>query len=380
MLKSSLIEILRTFSKQELMKFEDFLRSPYFNKKEKVLKLFLEIKKYLSVSNKENIKREFVWGKMFPPVPYNYGIMKNLIYDLNKLAVKFIELENYSLKKTEGDLNILEQFQSRGLYDFFEKKVIESRSDLQKMNNEQEFHYLSYLVGLKEAELRSLKHNIKDLKNIDFDSLNRNLTLYFYIKFFHTNYNRYQIAYMYNIPVMDNNITRVIQSYDEYEFRNYISDTHYLSFKTVYDPLNEDNYFRLSDLYYENFSRYSLKDKYDFTCALINFCKNNSNTGKLYFVNEAYQYTKIIADHDLFAVIDSKYIDRYMFRNTVIAACTAGEFGWCEEFIEKYKHKLQEEIREQSVNFAYTHLNFKSRNFESAIDISFEVRLYGGNG
>ena len=46
MLKSSLLEILRTFSKQELIKFEDFVRSPYFNKKENFVKLFLEIKKY----------------------------------------------------------------------------------------------------------------------------------------------------------------------------------------------------------------------------------------------------------------------------------------------------------------------------------------------
>ncbi len=37
MLKSSLLEILRTFSKQELMKFEDFVRSHYFSKNENVL-------------------------------------------------------------------------------------------------------------------------------------------------------------------------------------------------------------------------------------------------------------------------------------------------------------------------------------------------------
>jgi hypothetical protein len=90
MLKSSLLEILRTFSKQELIKFEDFVSSPYFNKKENVLKLFLEVKKYSPDFMSENLEKEKVWSKLFPDTKYNYGIMKNLIFDLNKLAELFI--------------------------------------------------------------------------------------------------------------------------------------------------------------------------------------------------------------------------------------------------------------------------------------------------
>lgn len=349
------------------MKFEDFVRSPYYNKKENVLKLFLEIKKLVSGFSEEDMKRDIIWQKMFPSKQYNYGVMKNLIYDLNKLAVKFIELENYSHKKFDSDLNILEQFQSRGLFINFEKKVRESLSDLNELNHDQDLYLFNYLFEFKNTELQALKHNIKELKDLDFNSLNRSLCLFFYIKFFHTNYNRYQIAFMYNYPVEDDNVAKVIKSYEEYEFKDYYSETVYLAFKTVYDPFNEDNYFLLKKIYYENFNKYSLKDKYDFTCSLLNFCKNNAGRGKSFYVNEPYQYTKIMADSDLLSAIDSKYIDQYMFRNTVIAACTAGEFDWCEEFIEKYKPKLKEEIREHSVNFAYVHLNFKSKNYEAAL-------------
>ncbi len=44
--RSSLLEILRTLSKQELAKFEDFVKSPYFNKKENVVKLLLDLKSH----------------------------------------------------------------------------------------------------------------------------------------------------------------------------------------------------------------------------------------------------------------------------------------------------------------------------------------------
>ncbi|MEO8664048.1 MAG: hypothetical protein ABI462_01015 [Ignavibacteria bacterium] len=90
MLKSSLLEIIRTFSKEELKSFEDFVRSPYFNKKENVIKLFFEIKKYAPDLKDENLEKEKVWKVLFPDAGYNYGIMKNLIFDLNKLVEQFI--------------------------------------------------------------------------------------------------------------------------------------------------------------------------------------------------------------------------------------------------------------------------------------------------
>ena len=97
MLKSSLLEILRTFTKQELIKFEDFVRSPYFNKKENVLKLLLEIKKYSPDFADDNLGKETVWKKLFPDKEYNYGILKNLIFDLNQLADRFMIDQKFNI-------------------------------------------------------------------------------------------------------------------------------------------------------------------------------------------------------------------------------------------------------------------------------------------
>lgn len=44
MIKSTLLELLKTFNKEELKRFEDFLRSPYYNNNSNVIKLFNVIK------------------------------------------------------------------------------------------------------------------------------------------------------------------------------------------------------------------------------------------------------------------------------------------------------------------------------------------------
>ncbi|MBS1516876.1 MAG: hypothetical protein JSS91_02185 [Bacteroidetes bacterium] len=368
MLKSSLLEILRTFTKQELIKFGDFVRSPYFNKKENVTKLFLEIKKYAPEYSNEMLGKELIWGKLFPGNEYNYGIMKNIIFDLNKLAVSFLDLEIHSGKKFDPDLNIIEQYQLRGLSAFAEKKIKECKNELKKLNIDSDYYLYNYLFETKEIDHMPFKHDLKEFRSFEFNEFNKNLSLYFYTMFFEKNYNSYQLSFLYNKPINNKNIDVIIKSYEESEFRNFYSDIVFFAFKTVYDPYSEINYYKLKDLYYQNFDKLSKKNKYNFAAALSNFCKNNSNAGNLFFIKERYQYSKLFADHELFFFDNNKYIDRFIFMNIVISACTAGDFDWCEQFIKKYESKLKKDIKELSVNFAYIHLNFKSKKYNEAMN------------
>ena len=119
MLKSSLLEIRRTFTKPELVKFEDFVRSPYFNNKENVLKLFLEIKEYIPSFEDENLGKEAAWKKIFPDKAYNYGIMKNLIHDLTKLCELFITIEYTRSDKLRNNIDIVSAVQNNFTTGFF---------------------------------------------------------------------------------------------------------------------------------------------------------------------------------------------------------------------------------------------------------------------
>ncbi len=99
MKKSSAIEIISTFSKEDLDLFSDFLKSPYFNKIKNAVKLYTEIKRYAPGFDNENIDKEKLWKKIFPGKEYNYGTMKNLIHEFTRLAEKFVTNEIY--KKNE---------------------------------------------------------------------------------------------------------------------------------------------------------------------------------------------------------------------------------------------------------------------------------------
>ncbi|MBK7253139.1 MAG: hypothetical protein IPI04_04265 [Ignavibacteria bacterium] len=122
MLKSSLLEITRTFTKQELAKLEDFVRSPYFNKKENVTKLFLEIKKYAPSFTDANLEKGRGMEKLIPGKDYNYGILKNLIFDLYGLAETFAVDLKFRKDRLKYDEYVLDMFLERGLNKSFNNK------------------------------------------------------------------------------------------------------------------------------------------------------------------------------------------------------------------------------------------------------------------
>ena len=365
--KSSLLEIIRTFTPKEQIKFEDFVNSPYFNKNINVINLFAEIKKYAPEFINENLEKEIVWKKLFLDKKYNYGIMKNLIFDLNKLAIKFLGVENISLKTFEFDLNILDQYQTRALFNFYEKKIQECEKEFGGNEIDTDYYHNRFILGTKKISFLTIKHELKELSKLDFKSLNRDLSLYYFTMFFLKNYNSVQLSFLYNRDFKSTDIDKVIIAYENSEFRDYFSDTVYYIFMSIYEPYNEDNYKKLKKLYYENFDKFSRSNKYNFTIALMNFCKSNSNSGNLFFIKERYQYDKMLTEHDLLFIYNKDYLDRSVFITIVMSATSAGEFDWAEKFIEKYGSKLLSEVREFSVNFAYTNLYFKKKEFEKAL-------------
>lgn len=200
--KSSVTEMLRTFSKQELIKFEDFLRSPYFNRRENVLKLFLVIKKFAPDFNNENLEKEKIWKNSFPGTEYNYGIMKNLIHELTKLCESFITIEYSAKDKLKSNIDFLAALLiERGLTRIF----------------------------LSKAEILEKAYGNPDLKNEGYEMINYYTFLekLYYLKSFYNWHNnmKSQAAYELTCRLTDNFLYTAIISFYKY-YNNYISNNH----------------------------------------------------------------------------------------------------------------------------------------------------------
>lgn len=194
MLKSSLLEILRTFTKQELTKFEDFVRSPYFNKKENVLKLLLEIKKYSPDFADDNLGKETVWKKLFPDKEYNYGILKNLIFDLNQLADRFMIDQKFNIDDYKQTEYLLSSLLDRELNKIYKNK----------------YNSLS-----QKPDLRILNVNIQNISEY-IDHVNKMYYMkYFYHHQYDQNYNLEELHIIRDSSLITGFLIKLFGSYND---------------------------------------------------------------------------------------------------------------------------------------------------------------------
>ena len=266
MLKSSLLEIIRTFTKQELIKFEDFVRSPYFNKKENVVKLFLEIKKYSPELSDEDLEKEKVWDRLFPGQKYNYGIMKNLIFDLNKVAERFLHIQNYESKIFEQDINLLEKMNEKGLSRQYEKNLKSFRNETDKTTFDQNYFYYKYLAEVKEhAFLFSNNARIKDKNFCNPENMNEYLIAFFLVNFFIKNYDFLHESQFYDKPVDTSVLETVCNFFENTTLRkNEFVLIYYYTLKIIMDLNDVESFGRLKELMNKNF-----KWKYKVDCFEI---------------------------------------------------------------------------------------------------------------
>ncbi len=116
MIHSKSIDVLKTFSKEELKQFSDFVRSPLHNKNKNLIKLFEELKKYHPDYNVENEK---LFERVYSGKVYNHDSMKKLTSELLGLAEEYLRFTGLKKENFENEFFFLKVLEYRRLDSLF---------------------------------------------------------------------------------------------------------------------------------------------------------------------------------------------------------------------------------------------------------------------
>lgn len=389
MLKSSLLEILRTFSKPELSKFEDFVRSPYFNKKENVLKLFLEIRKYAPLFENDNLEKERTWVKLFPGKSYNYGIMKNLIHDLGKLCESFLSEEVYRKNEMQSTLDFLSSIRSRKILNVFINKIESAEKTFLKNFKTVKYDFLAdYYDGMRDLyhlKVGFLQANEQFKKKDELVRSPENLVFGFLLKCFETfhnvilnslNYNspvKSNITYLFLKELEDNSILKNILDYTkEHSPENYpVLNCYYCMYKalSVNDSLEYFNEFKnnLS----QNSGLFSDKELRELYNGLLTSFGNRKITTNN-FQQEYFSILQIGFKNKIIQMPDGT-IEPGAF-TSIVNVSAANDIKFTEDFINNYKDKIPQEFRENIYFYSMAVLNYRKKNFERSLEYIVKVQ------
>jgi len=380
MLKSSLLEILRTFSKQELIKFEDFVRSPYFNKKENVTKLFLYVKKYAPDFTDDKLSKEYAWINLFQGEEYNYGIMKNVIFDLNKLVEKYVILKKFEENKLTETRYLLEYLGEKNLTKLFFSKY----DNMEKTFNRFSIGLNQY-YGLK-LDLMILKSNI--LVNTKLSHTTNNISsLYLTVNFLINAFKVYQNLVVanngLNINFDNNPVAYLLRQISKESFEdilentNKVSETDYLYLKIYYKmycmfhDTGGESYLYFKNLLFNNLEALSPKEQRD-----LHFCLISGNVLVVNpEINTSLEKLSVFDSMISLNIITESHgsMSEHIFIRYVSLAFHELDIERINKFAEKYIVKLAEDIRDNTQKYVKSLNLFIENKYEDSLNVITQI-------
>lgn len=397
MLKHSFIEILKTFSNEDLVKFRDFVSSPYHNKISNIVKLFDQLKKYSPEFNDKNLSDESIWEKLFPGKDYHYGNMKNLLHEFSKLCEKYIRLEYYEESELHRDFELLDSLAERNITKLYLKKF----SSFKKKYTSDYLGQLNVNITNK-CNVMAGAHLVNG--NVNFNSnpnyINDDFTLaceysvYSFILFAFSAYNDYKAlkikdwfsdVSIINILIHnlgDSGIRNILNYYKDNSKLDYdILNTYYLMYQSLLDDSNVEKYRKFKNSVTSTAFKFSFMDLRNLYISLLNIAPKITSPDFQY-VDEQHEIHDLMIRDRVFAVFNGQVSELFFIKYVVQSQndCSSEKLN---KFISAFTKKLPFEKQEYCHNFAMACVNFINSDFRKSIEyISkvnggyFDIKIY----
>lgn len=376
MKNSKLIQLLKTFSGEEINDFEKFLKSPLSNSRNYVIKFFQELKKHYPEFKENNIDKKEIFLKIYKDKEYNDSTVRSIVSSLITDAEHYLSYANFRSNKAIADYHLLSELSSRGLHNYLDVKAKPVMKRL-KENKQFDFHDIiyDYLNSLKVVEHYFIKERFEDAIEL-VNLMNNNLLALF------TANTSTVIQYNY-----------IIRSFFPYATANYLENIFFpnLNYEGIISSLGNDNSYK-AEFIKLNFYIYALLVKNnshesyekvkeiwlnsrDFLTVpsrkavfdvLGNFCLLQSREKNTKYIREFFELSKVMLRDNLF-LIRSNVMHINTFRQITLHSFALNEIEWCEEFVREYSKYLAEEEKEMLVDLAMAEISLRKKNFQNAL-------------
>lgn len=378
MLNSALIEIIKSFSKDDLKKFHDFVNSPYHNKQTPVIKLYEHIRRHAPSFTSTKLIRNNLWKLVFPGKEFNYGVMKNLIYDLTKLVEDFIAISDNKKNDLRNNLSVMKFLNEHNKSRLLEKYIDKAEKKInQSENPDAEFYRLRFEIErMKNLAVYSKLSDDHKLKSgSEFENGNMFLAesslislLEHYVMM--NNINKIHKLGI-SMPLMDEmmNFLKNNSAYLENFFINI-----YYRILLLDREQKEEYYFMLKKILTGLNDSHSTSLKYAIWVNIYNYIAFRFHSGEINLLKELFELNKLSLEKKIYGEQGEEHFFMTAFTTYLNIALSLKEFEWSEDFVKKYFKKLNKEAQEDIYNYSFAHINSHKENYSGANEYLSKVK------
>ncbi len=360
-MQHKLFSLLSALTKREFNRFGDFIVSPYFNRLQKVISLYDEIRKFYPSFSSRALSSEKLFIRIFPGLKFNDMKMRVLYSQMFTLAEKFLAAERYFADAAALQLDTASEHRLSGNHRLHESSLNRLESALTSVTKKDAEYYenLSRFLFEKNhlgSQFAGNRDFILEADTITAAHIIKTLWIYSTI---------YNIKGSLNIETDESVINSVEKLAQLPKFSSIPAvKLNYLLYRCV-RYMEEDSFFGYIDALNEYPDVCSTAELYQAHVILLNFCVLKIRAGKTGFRKTKFDLYRNMISRELWSY--EKYIPYAIFNNIVTSAIENEQQKFGFEFLEQYTSKLEPEFKDSISNFCYAKLYYSLGELDTAL-------------
>lgn len=357
MIARKLVWALAKLDKKSLLRFEEFVASPYFNVNVDLRRFYAILLHSLLKKQKDKwASDEDIWQGLYPDTPLDKRRLNLLYFNLGKL------LDDYL---SQREFDEMQYMQKKVLLDGLLKfKLFKIHQESKKEFHNQLIENKDYSSQYAVFQYHLEKSNIKSpFRNEILNWLNS----YYILEKLQTYISLLSWKKMYKLDV---EIFFMEYIFEKIQTVNYIQFPSIQVYSKITDMLldekNEGHYFELKFLMQKFIKELPVEMQRDVFTTAISYCITKGNQSNSKFDRESFELFKESVERDI--IQEKNEISVPVFRNIAFIAVKVGEFLWAEKFIEDKKNLVNQKFRDNAVNFSLARLEVNRQNYNKVLE------------
>lgn len=369
---SRLFELLRTFTPVELTAFAKYLRSPFFNHREDIVRLFgyfFEKKeaKRISVFDKKR-----VFDRVFPNEDFDEKKLSYTLFFLHQAAQNFlVSKDAASGDEVDFYLHLTKKLRMRGLEQQSKTALQKAEAALSSQPYRNiEYHQKAHLFHLERYELdarqqRAAAHSFQEMageSDLHFmaGKLRQGCMAHSYKTISEANY---------HLDLLDEVLALVQKK--QLQTRPAVG-LYYFAYRALTEVDSQPWYAQLREAMRAHFQHFPKEEMRDIYTLAVNYCIRQINTewsadAPEFYLRQVFDLYQNGLENGVF--LEDGVLSRFTYKNIAHAGLGLNAFDWVENFLNAYKEALLPKHRESAYCYNLASLHFRRSNYGEVLQL-----------
>ncbi len=372
MQSSRLLELLRTLTPAELTAFGKYLRSPFFNHRDDVVRLFDYFFEKKEARTAGVFDKKTVFDSIFPGEKFDQKQLSYAMSFLYQAAQNFL-VYNELMGGGEAafQIHLARAMRRRGLSRPFETALKKAEDALANQpHRNTDFHYLSHLLHLEKYESGVSERRTASRS---FQEMAGETDLYFIA----TKLRQGCTALMhkavsetsYRLDLLGEVLTQV----ERQELQSVPAiGIFYYAYRALTEEDSKPWFGCLREEMRQHFQQFPKAEMRDIYTLAVNYCIRQINTqreagGHEFYLRQVFEIYREGLENEVFT--DGGVLSRFTYNNIANAGLGLKAFDWVEDFLKKYRDSLESRHRESAYLFNLASLHFRRSDYGRVLEL-----------